>query len=146
MNRLVFSIGINAPSEKVWKTMLEDETYRKWTSAFSEGSYAQTDWKQGSKALFLDPQGNGMIGKIAVHRPNDYLEIQHLGMIKNGAEDFDSDEVKGWAGALETYQIQEADGVSTLTVESDINDDYKEMFEKIWPKALQKLKELSEKP
>jgi hypothetical protein len=27
----------------------------------------------------------------------------------------------------------------------DINEDYKEMFEGMWPKALQKLKELAEK-
>ena len=37
MTRLTFSTTINAPKELVWRTMLEDETYRKWTSAFAEG-------------------------------------------------------------------------------------------------------------
>src|SRR5688572_17172115 len=53
MQRLTFSTTINAPKEKIWKTMLDDASYRQWTSAFHEGSYAVTDWKVGSKALFL---------------------------------------------------------------------------------------------
>jgi uncharacterized protein YndB with AHSA1/START domain len=38
MHRLAFSITINAPKEEVWRAMLEDATYRQWTSAFEEGS------------------------------------------------------------------------------------------------------------
>ncbi|MEX2593834.1 MAG: hypothetical protein WD426_13755 [Anditalea sp.] len=37
--KLHFSKRINAPKEKVWDTMLKDETYREWTSAFTEGSH-----------------------------------------------------------------------------------------------------------
>ena len=38
MTKLTFSTTIAAPSELVWRTMLEDATYRNWTSAFQEGS------------------------------------------------------------------------------------------------------------
>jgi uncharacterized protein YndB with AHSA1/START domain len=51
MQKLTFSTTIAAPKDLVWRTMLEDETYRQWTSPFQEGSYVVTDRKAGSKAL-----------------------------------------------------------------------------------------------
>lgn len=124
--------------------MLEDATYRQWTSAFCEGGYALTDWKEGSKALFLTPSGEGMVSKIAAHRPNEFLSIKHLGTVKNGVEDTNSEEAKSWGEALENYRITEANGSSTLTVEMDTTDQYKSYFEETWPKALEILKEVSE--
>ncbi len=124
--------------------MLDDATYRQWTSAFAEGSYAVTDWNEGSKALFLTPAGDGMVSTIVAHRPNDTLSIKHLGVVKNGVEDTTSEELKGWSGALETYTIREAEGASVLTVEMDVTDEYKSYFEETWPKALSKLKDLAE--
>ena len=145
MTRLTFTTTIEAPKERVWRTMLEDETYRRWTSAFHEGSYAVTDWKPGSKALFLTPEGSGMVSRIAEHRPNEFLSIEHLGMVNDGVEDTTSDEVKQWAGARENYTIRENAGRVTLTVEMDTTEDYKQYFEETWPKAFAALKELSER-
>jgi uncharacterized protein YndB with AHSA1/START domain len=144
MHKLTSSVTINAPKEKVWRVMLEDPTYRQWTSAFHEGSYAVTDWKKGSKALFLTPEGEGMVSTIAEHRPNEFLSIKHLGTVKNGIEDTTSEEIKAWAGAFENYSLKEANGVSTLTIEMDITDDYRKYFEETWPKALSKLKDVAE--
>lgn len=39
MKKIHSEITINASPEAVWNVMLEDDTYRKWTSAFAEGSY-----------------------------------------------------------------------------------------------------------
>jgi uncharacterized protein YndB with AHSA1/START domain len=145
MNRLTFSTTIDAPKALVWRTMLDDETYRKWTSAFQEGSYAVTDWKPGSKALFLAPDGSGMVSRVAEHRPNEFLSLEHLGIVKNGVEDTSSAEVKQWAGAHENYMLRESGDRVTLTVEMDTTDEYKQFFEEVWPKALAALKELSER-
>jgi uncharacterized protein YndB with AHSA1/START domain len=144
MTRLTFTTTIDAPKELVWRTMLEDETYRKWTRAFQEGSYAVTDWKPGSKALFLAPDGSGMVSRVAEHRPNEFLSLEHVGIVKNGVEDTASDEVKQWAGARENYTLREHAGRVTLTVDMDMTDDHKKYFEDTWPKALAALKELSE--
>jgi uncharacterized protein YndB with AHSA1/START domain len=145
MTRLTFSTTINAPKELVWRTMLEDATYRKWTSAFQEGSHAITDWKTGSKALFVGPDGTGMVSRIAEHRPNEFLSIEHVGVVKNGVEDTTSAEVKEWAGALENYTLRESGGGGgKLTIDMDTADSYKQYFEETWPKALAALKELSE--
>lgn len=65
MEKLNFAVSINAPAEKVWKVLFDDATYRNWTSVFAPGSYAETDWKEGSKALFSDGKGSGMVSRIA---------------------------------------------------------------------------------
>jgi uncharacterized protein YndB with AHSA1/START domain len=144
MTKLTFSTTITAPKELVWRTMLEDATYRKWTSAFQEGSYAVTDWKPGSKALFLAPDGSGMVSRVAEHRPNEFLSLEHLGVVKNGVEDTESADVKEWAGARENYTLRETGDRVVLTIEMDTEDGYKQFFEEAWPKALAALKELSE--
>jgi uncharacterized protein YndB with AHSA1/START domain len=145
VTRLTFTTTIEAPKERVWRTMLEDETYRQWTSPFQEGSYAVTDWKPGSKALFLGPDGSGMVSRVAEHRPNEFLSLEHQGVVKDGIEDTDSAEVKKWAGARENYALRETAGGVTLTVEMDTVDDHKKLFEETWPKALTVLKNLSER-
>ena len=55
-----YSIFINAPKETVWKTMMEQETYRTWTTPFHEGSYYVGDWNmEGSTVRFLGPSEDG---------------------------------------------------------------------------------------
>ena len=144
MTKLTFSTTINAPKDLVWRTLLEDETYRKWTSAFQEGSYAVSDWKPGSKALFLAPDGSGMVSRIAEHRPNEYLSIEHLGVVKNGVEDTESAEVKEWAGARENYTLRGQGDRVTITIDMDTADSHKQYFEETWPKALSALKDVAE--
>lgn len=147
MDKLKFSIIINAPKAKVWDTMLNDATYRIWTEAFMQGSYYIGDWSEGSKILFLAPGetgASGMVSRIKENRLNEYISIEHLGMVENGKEDTTSDAVKVWAGALENYSFKELNGKTELLIDVDSNEEYSEMFNGMWPKALQKLKELAE--
>lgn len=145
MKQLRFSIQIAAPKEKVWRTLLDDPSYRSWTRVFYEGSYAVGDWTEGSRMLFLGPEQAGMSSRIFRHSPNEFLSIQHLGTIKNGVEDFDSEAAKQWAGALENYSAFERNGLTELIVEIDVTAEYVSYFQETWPKALDKVKELSEK-
>jgi hypothetical protein len=151
MQKQHFSIVIKAPKEKVWNTMLEDNTYRKWTEPFGPGSYYKGNWSKGSKILFLAPSEKGemgMVSRIKENKPYEYISIEHLGMVKDGKEDTTSDEVKIWAGALENYTFKQKDGVTEVLVDletDEMNKEMFEMFEDMWPKALQKLKELAEK-
>lgn len=144
MEKLVFSTSITASPEKVWNILWTDASYRKWTAAFMEGSYAVTDWKEGSKVLFLDGRGMGMVSRIAVNRPNEYMSIEHLGEVKDGVEDTTSDRVKAWAGAHENYTLKKNNDQTELTIDMDITEEFKEMFAQIWPKALANVKQLSE--
>lgn len=143
MQQLNFSTTIDAPKEKVWQALWEDSNYRNWTSAFCEGSYAETDhWKEGSKILFLSPGGNGLVSEVAVNRPNEFMSFKHHGEVKNGVEDTSSEKVKAWAGATENYTLNETAGKTTLTVTMDITEDFKDYFLDTWPKALDKIKAL----
>jgi hypothetical protein len=72
------------------------------------------------------------------------MSFKHLGEVKNGIEDTESDKVKGWAGAFENYTLKEVDGNTELIVEMDLNEEYKDMFMQMFPKALEQLKILSE--
>ena len=145
MEKLQFSTRINAPKEKVWETLWEDASYRKWTSVFSPTSYAETDWKEGSKVRFLDGSGSGMVARIEANRPNEFMSFKHLGEIKDGVEDIESEKVKQWAGGLENYHLREASRDATeLLVEIDLNEEFKDMFSKMFPKALEQVKVLAE--
>lgn len=144
MQKLRFSIDINSTKDKVWTILWDNTTYRKWTAPFCEGSYAVTDWKEGSKVLFLSPDGYGMVSRVAVKRPTTYMSFEHLGVVRNGIEDTESDEVKAWAGARENYTLDQTNGTTTLSVEMDSTDDFRDYFMKTWPKALEQVKILSE--
>jgi hypothetical protein len=139
-----YQVIINASPEKIWDVLWNESTYNKWTSVFSEESTVETDWKEGSRILFLDGKGNGMVSNIEVKKPNKQMSFRHLGMIENGKEDLDSDKVKEWAGAMENYWLEENNGHTLLKVDIELSEDWAEQFKEMWPRALQKLKELSE--
>jgi len=142
-----FKITIDAPREKVWTALWADATYRQWTAPFAEGSRAETDWKKGSKVLFLGEDNSGMVSTIADNRPNEYMSFQHRGIVNKGIEDVDSAEAKKWATATEDYTLRTVNGQTELTVrmQGEIPQGFVDYFLDAWPKALEKLKEIAEK-
>jgi uncharacterized protein YndB with AHSA1/START domain len=145
MEKQQFNISINAPREKVWSLLWSNDTYPEWTSVFSEGSRAETDWKEGSKVLFLGADNQGMVSTIAAKKNNEFMSFKHLGMVKDGVEITDDEKVKSWAGATENYTLKTVNGKTELTVDMDMAEDHKDYFMQTFPKALQKLKEMAEK-
>lgn len=129
--------------------MLGEKSYREWTSIFMPGSFYKGSWDEGSKILFLAPdetgKTSGMVSRIKENRKYEYVSIEHLGFIENGAEDTTSEAVKSWAGALENYTFKENNGQTDVLIDMDTSVEYKDMFLETWPKALQKLKTLSER-
>jgi len=85
-----------------------------------------------------------MVSRIAKNKPYEYMSIEHLGEIKDGVEDTSSDKIKDWAGAHENYTLKKVNGKTELIIDMDINDEFKEMFAKTWPVALDNIKKLSE--
>lgn len=144
MKKLSFIISINASPEKVWNVLWEDATYRQWTNAFSEGSHAISDWKEGSPILFLGPDGGGMFSEIAKLIPNEYMAFRHLGMAKDGKRAPDTEETKGWAGAMETYTLKRNGNATDVTVELDTVEDHAGYFQETFPKALAIAKKIAE--
>ena len=140
MTTLNFVTNINAPKEKVWEALWDDANYRKWTAAFMEGSYAESDWNEGSKISFLGPGGNsGMFSVIEKKIPNEQMTFKHLGEIKDGKK-----ETKDWGGAIESYHLKESNGGTELTVALDSTGEFEEYFSNTFPKALEVVKKIAE--
>ena len=134
---------IHALKEKVWNVLLEDEFNRIWMSEFMEGAHAVTDWIVGHKVRFLDVDNNGIVGRIITKQPYDAVEIEYEGVVKNGADDLDSDMAKAMKGSRENYYLSEENGATTLKIESDMSADYIDMMSEAWDKALDKIAQLS---
>jgi uncharacterized protein YndB with AHSA1/START domain len=157
MEKLTFSVDIDARAEVVWNTMLDDATYRRWTRVFHEGSRFIGDWELGSTIRFVGPDDTapgtvpedsrddgGLLGVVVERRTNEYIGIEYRGLIVRGADDTTSAEAKRFAGARENYAFDEHDGATTLTVDLDTDAAYAEMFRDLWPRALDQLKAVAE--
>jgi uncharacterized protein YndB with AHSA1/START domain len=146
--KLNFKIEIDAPIDKVYNTMLADKTYREWTAVFNPTSRFEGSWEQGSKIVFVgtDPDGKegGMVSRIKENIKNQFVSIEHLGILNNGQEITSGPEVEGWAGAFENYTYEAKNGKTLLTVDLDSNEEFKSYFEETYPKALEKLKSICE--
>lgn len=105
----------------------------------------QSDWKEGGITYFYSGEGDGMISTIeSLNEPQEVI-FKHLGMIKDGKEDTESDEVKAWSGALEKYLLFDLDGITQLHVEVDIQPEYAEFINKGFDQGLAMVKHLAEK-
>lgn len=144
MKKLHFELEINAPSHRVYNTMIEDRTYREWAAAFGEGCYFEGSWNTNDKIRFLSPQGGGMLSEIAMNKANEYISIRHLGMIINGKEDTQSEAVKAWVPAYENYTLVKTGEKTQLKIDLDIADEWEEFMSESWPQALSILKEICE--
>ncbi|MES2994943.1 MAG: SRPBCC domain-containing protein [Patescibacteria group bacterium] len=145
MTNLHYSTQINAPREKVWDVMLDDATYREWTAAFMPGSHYQGDWSEGSKMLFLGPAAEGekeggMAAVVHENRPHEYISLKYHAEIRDGVE------VPMEGEGFENYTLEDKDGGTEVSIDLiNLPDEYADMFNEAWPKALEKLKELAEK-
>lgn len=144
MQTIQFEDFIYATPEKLWAVLWSDDTYRLWTRVFAEGSYAQTDWQEGSKVLFLDGAGSGMVSRIKKKEEPFTMVFEHIGFVKDNTEDTTSPEVRQWAGATESYTLKPMQHGTQLTVALQVAAEWKEFFEKTWPLAVQKIKQLAE--
>lgn len=150
MNELHFTIDINAPKDKVWDIMLSEDTYPQWTGAFHEGSYFVGSWELGSDIKFLsteDDSQSGILGKVVESRPYEFVSVEIISEIADGEPAPYGEFSKLWAGSHENYSFTEADGVTTVTVDMIGPSDDPEMteeFARMWPPALQKLKQICE--
>lgn len=151
MKKIQYHININASAEQVYNTMLgmdSIETYEQWTAEFNPTSTYEGSWEKGAKIHFVGTDENGkkggMVSEIADNIPFQFVSIRHNGILDGENEIMEGPEVERWAGGLENYAFHENNGVTTVTVESDVAEDYLDYFNTTWPKALKKLKELSE--
>lgn len=151
MKKLQFKVSIIAPVAKVYDCMLgikNKSTYEQWTSLFNPTSTYEGSWNKGSKILFVgvDEKGEkgGIVSRIADNTPNQFVSIQHYGLVKGNQEITEGQEVEKWANGFENYSFEENNGTTTVTVELDTTEDFIDYMNEKYPKALNRLKELCE--
>ena len=151
MKRLKYEINIQRPVNIVYDYLLgltNKTTYQKWTTIFSPTSTYEGNWDKGSKMLFvsLDDKGEkaGMVSRILENTPNEFVSIQHYGMLKSGEEITEGPEVDDWAGGLENYYFKEEGGMTIVSIEIDSVEGYEDYMNNLYPNALSKLKEICE--
>ncbi|QSB28201.1 SRPBCC domain-containing protein [Flavobacterium sp. CLA17] len=152
MKKLQFKVSINSPVARIYDFMLgitSKSTYEQWTSLFNPTSTYEGSWDKGTKILFIgvDEKGEkgGMVSRIAVNIPNQFVSIQHYGLLKADQEITEGPEVEKWANGFENYTFEKNKGITTVTVDLDTAEDFSGYMNETYPKALDKLKELCEK-
>lgn len=151
MKTYSFSVTIRSSKEQIWKILWDDATYRIWAAAFHEGTHAISDWKVGSRIMFVDEKGNGAFAEIIKNNPNEIMSFNHLGWTGNWQElpadmEFNiGGKIVKWSGGIENYMLSPTNGETTVTVEM-IGDfgDWDDHINNVYPKALENLRKLCE--
>lgn len=148
MKTLYFDIHISAPREKVYRVMLDKESFKKWTAEFSPTSRYLGTWEKGSKMLFLADESDGkecgMVSRIKDNHPNHFVSIEHIGLYEEGKEIFKGPKVDSYSGALEEYTFEENENGTHLKIRMDAIPEWEDYFLETWPKALSRLKQIVE--
>jgi uncharacterized protein YndB with AHSA1/START domain len=130
------SIEIDAPIEKVYEVLTNPKLVRGWANAFSEGTYAETDWQPGSTIEWKDKNGYlGAKGVVMENEPPRRITVAYYDDVKDGPPNQPGQ-------YKEVYLVQPGQlniKAGTLS-EGDIK-----VHEPLWDKAIRLIKELAEK-
>ena len=139
---------IKAPKERVFEKMIGRDTYKQWTAAFNPTSDFEGGWNKGDKIRFVgvteEGKKQGMLARIEENIPNEFISIHHYGIVDGENEITEGPMVESWTPSYENYSLSQENEITNLMVEVDVSDEYIEYFDETWPKALLKLKEISE--
>ena len=146
MKNLKYNITINASPQKVWDTMIGQETYKQWTATAWPGSDFKGEWKQGENLKFVgNEDGAGTLASVTTLDPYEKILLTHIALLQAGSvEDTESEWAKKWVGSKEAYSFAENKGTTNLTIDMQIYPDWADMFDESWPTALARLKEICE--
>lgn len=147
MIRREYTININAPIKKVRHTMLDDKTYRIWTSVFNPaGSWFEWDRSEDSQITFLWPNPEnpqeiwGMFGIIEESKLYSHIYIHYEWEIAN----WDLVPNTNRSDAYEKYTFTESDWITTLKIELDTEEEFSDFMDTQRPLWLAKIKEIAE--
>lgn len=140
--KLKYSVEIRASKDKVWKVLWEDVTFRDWASIIDEGTYIKGAIEEGNEIEFISSvNGYGVTSLVEVLKPNEYVLFRHrVDTKESGVQERE----KEWAGLEESYTLTEEEGATTLRVVTEVPEEQEETFNIRLPKALKRIKELTE--
>lgn len=145
-----FEIDIKASRQKVFDTMLGKESYSEWTSVFNPSSYYEGSFEEGAEIHFIglseEGKKEGMVGIVRSLRSPNFVSMEYIGVFYGDKVVTEGAGMEDFIGSTETYRFEGVDESATrVLVDLDVPDEYEDYFNKAWPKALEKLKEMCER-
>lgn len=142
MKEMQFVVKIHASKEKVWATLWQDETFREWAGIIDPGTYMVGDLKEGNEVQYISAEnGYGVTSLVEKLVANEFLLLSHQADTQESGE---REREKEWTGGKESYSLVEENGITTLTAAFDVPPELEEYFNDTYPKALERVKILSE--
>ena len=142
MKELQYSITIQAPREKVWATLWEDESFRDWAGLIDEGTYMEGPMEEGKEVRFISSvNGYGVTSLIDELRLYEFISFRHSTDTKERGQ---QEREKEWTGGRESYSLTEKDGTTLLTIKTDVPQELIEIFNIRLPLALERIRTLAE--
>ena len=143
------SIEINASAEAIWNALSSHDSYKKWGAAFHPGSFYEGEWKTGETVKFLGPMedgksNGGMLSNVAAAEPNKHILFNHVGVIENDKVLTQGSDYDEWIPAKEEYTIEGGPTTHSLSIKSEVPENYFEAFSKCWTEALSSIKTIAE--
>ncbi len=142
MQEMQFQVEINAPIEKVWDTLWQDETFRQWAGIIDPGTHLVGELKEGNEVQFISGNGYGVTSLVEKLSPGKFLLLRHRADTQEAGK---REREKEWTGGAESYALAEKDGATILTAAFDAPPEMEEYFKINYPKALEQVKTLAEK-
>ena len=98
--------------------------------------------KEGNEVQFISAEnGYGVTSLVEKLTPGEFLLLRHQADTQDtGTRDRDDE----WTGGTESYKLEEKGGLTTLTAAFDVPPELEEYFKANYPKALEKVKALTE--
>lgn len=122
--------------------MWNDKTFRDWANNIDEGMSLVGKLEQGTEVQFVSGQpGFGVTSLIEKLTPNEFISFRHLADTIGDGKQLRE---KEWTGGTENYALTEKNGITMLTAVMDTPLEQMENFTERLPKALNRIKELSE--
>lgn len=137
-----FSMFIKAKPEIVWNKMLDPESYKYWTQEFEPTSFYKGELRLGGQVQFLSEGNSGMLATVAKMEEYKMIGFEFTGTIENGIKD--ESKANPFYQGVEEYYFESKDGGTELKIIADMTPEYIDYMSVAWPKALARLKELSE--
>lgn len=133
------SIEIEAAPEQIWEVITTPTRVRQWAKAFMEGTYAESDFQQGSIITWYT--GDGEVAAKGIVTLKDKPSILELSY-------FD-DPTQAAPASLDKYQeifkLKTNGNKTVLTIEAGpLAVKYTNMHDPMWQKALELIKEVVE--
>lgn len=141
MHTLNFQVQINSPARTVWNVLWQDATLREWAGIVDPGTYMVGELVEGATVQFNSAEGYGVTSLVAKLIPNEFILFRHKADTKDIGESRRHDQ---WTGGEESYTLTEKDGITTLMLQFDVPDDLVEVMNEVYPRALNRIKELAE--